>query len=196
MDGNIATFSEFARMLGVKPSAVTALKNADRLVLTVDGKHLLVAESQQRMRDTSDPSKAGVVERHAAARTARQGEGADAAQDDDDEPVDEAGDAATGEVGRYQSSRARREHYLALSAQRDYELEIGKLMVAADVVATVSSTLTVLRTTLERLPDVLGPQLAAETDEGRVRAVLVDAIEHALEDTARQFASLAKREDA
>lgn len=196
MDGNIATFSEFARMLGVKPSAITALRKDGRLVLTEDAKHLLVLESQQRIRETADPSKAAVAARHAAFRAASEGEGQGAG--------DETAPGASGEPeeggidggGTYQASRAMRENYLALSAKRDYEVEIGKLMVATDVVAGVGSAVAILRTSLERLPDVLGPQLAAEPDEGRARALLAEAIEHALDETARQFGILARREEA
>lgn len=206
MDGNIATFSEFARLLGVKPSAITDLKNRNRLVLTEGGKRVLVAESQQRIRETADPSKAGVVARHAAARAASQSQGEGMAPRDAHSAPGEAPgsgdtegdeDAATrGDIDGYQASRARREHYLALSAQRDYEREIGKLMDAAEVVAAIGVTVATLRTSLERLPDVLGPQLAAETDEGRARALLTEGIEHALDEASRQFNHLVKQEVA
>lgn len=60
------------------------------------------------------------------------------------------------------------------------------------MVATVTAAVTTLRNRLEALPDVLGPQLAAELDEERVRAVLTETIEHALNETSRQFHTLAK----
>lgn len=202
MSGNIASFSEFARLLGVKPSAVTDLKSRNRLVLTEDGKRVLVTESQQRLRETADPSKAGVVARHVAARASSlvqgEGVGADGCESGTDgaEVADdtEGGDAKGGAIDGYQSSRARREHYLALSAQREYEREIGKLMEASEVVAAISTTVATLRTNLERLPDVLGPQLAAEADEGRARSLLTEAIEHALEEASRSFNTLVKQE--
>lgn len=186
-----ATFAGFARLLGVKPQAVTALRKAGRLVLTADGKRVQVAASQQRIRDTADPSKAGVVARHAAERATKASptstpppSTAGAGDADDDEPAG---------TNAYQTSRAKREHYQALEAQRAYELAIGKLMDASEVTTAIASATATLRTSLEGLPDILGPQLAAITDEGQARATLAEAIEHALEETARQFSNVAKQ---
>src|SRR5690606_36563118 len=63
-------FRDFARRCGWKASFVTELKDAGRLVLTPDGRRVLVAESLRLIEDTRDPSKAGVAARHAAARGA------------------------------------------------------------------------------------------------------------------------------
>ncbi len=191
-----ASLAGFARILGVKPSAVTALRHAGRLVLTDDGKRVHIAASQQRIRDTADPSKAGVVARHAAERAAKAASepttapvsSAPAAGAGDD---DSATDAPAGNAD-YQSSRARREHYQALEAQRAYEVAMGKLMDAHEVASAVASAATTLRARLEGLPDVLGPQLAAISDEAQARATLAEAIEHALEEASRQFANIAK----
>ena len=203
-----ASFAGFARLLGIKPQAVTALRHAGRLVLTADGKRVDVVASHQRLRDTADPSKAGVVTRHAAQRAAAAGAGqalaaaeavappapavdatasATAAPADDAEPDTEAGSSD------YQTSRARRQHYQALEAQRAYEVAMGKLMDAHEVASAVASAATTLRTRLEGLPDVLGPQLAAISDEAQARATLAEAIEHALEEASRQFANIAKQ---
>lgn len=189
-----ASLSGFARLLGVKPSAVTALRHADRLVLTADGKRVQVAASQQRIRDTADPSKAGVVARHAAERAAKSGDQPITA------PVSSVASTGAGEVeapaepgnADYQTSRARREHYQALEAQRAYEVAMGKLMDAHEVASAVASAATTLRARLEGLPDVLGPQLAAISDEAQARAMLAEAIEHALEEASRQFSNIAK----
>jgi hypothetical protein len=191
------SFAGFARLLGIKPQAITALRYADRLVLTADGKRVQVAASQQRIRDTADPSKAGVVARHAAERAAK------ATPRPDTAPVTPAPDAGAGDddsaaeapTGNadYQSSRARREHYQALEAQRAYEVAMGKLMDAHEVASAVASAAATLRTRLESLPDVLGPQLAAISDEAQARATLAEAIEHALEETSRQFANIARQ---
>lgn len=194
-----ASFAGFARLLGVKPSAVTALRHAGRLVLTADGKRVQIVASQERIRDTADPSKAGVVARHAAARVAK------ATEQTATVPVDSAPTAGAGEPPAdgdddnnpdYQSSRAKREHYQALEAQRAYEVAMGKLMDAHEVASAVASAATTLRTRLEGLPDVLGPQLAAISDEAQARATLAEAIEHALEEVARQFSNIAKQVSA
>lgn len=187
-----ASFAGFARILGVKPQAVTALRHAGRLVLTDDGKRVQVAASQQRIRDTADPSKAGVVARHAAERAAKAGETAATPDPLETQGEGEADDDTPGSRD-YQSSRARREHYQALEAQRAYEVAIGKLMDAGEVAAAVAGAAATLRTRLEGLPDILGPQLAAIHDEAQCRATLAEAIEHALEETARQFCNIAKQ---
>ncbi|HXD37840.1 MAG TPA: hypothetical protein VN624_14380 [Rhodanobacter sp.] len=178
-----ATFAGFARRLGVKPQAVTALRHADRLVLTADGKRVLVAESLARLALTADPSKAGVVARHAAAR--------------DPEPAadPEGEEGAAGEpaatVG-YQHWRERNEKAKALAGERMNAVEEGKLMVAEEVTSAIARATTTLRTQLERLPAELAPMLAATSDEGHARALLAEAIEHALEDLARQFQAVGK----
>lgn len=194
-----ATFAAFARLLGCKPSAVTALRHAGRLVLTDNGKRVHVQASIQRIEATRDPSKAGVAARHAAARgaalatTAGQGDAAAQTRPPATSQPDDDVDAPAGPLDAdYQSSRARREHYQALEAQRAYEVAIGKLMDACEVAAAVSGAVTELRASLERLPDVLGPQLAAIHDEGEARGVLAEAVEHALEEVSRRFYNLAK----
>lgn len=184
-----ASFAGFARQLGVKPQAVTALRHAGRLVLTPDGKRVLVLETQQRLAATADPSKAGVVARHAAARQATAGEGAAQPTIGADDAADDLAAASTG----YQHWRERNERAKALAGERDNLIAEGKLMDAAEVASAVASATTQLRTRLESLPDVLGPQLAAIHDEGQARAVLAEAIEHALEETARKFSSIAKQ---
>jgi hypothetical protein len=65
-------------------------------------------------------------------------------------------------------------------------------MVAEDVSHAVSAHVTLLRTRLEALPDIVAPQLAAARDESHVRAMLAESIEHALGEMARQFSELAK----
>lgn len=187
-----ASFAGFARILGVKPQAVTALRHADRLVLTPDAKRVLVIESQQRLAATADPSKAGVVARHAAARQATAGEGATQPSQGDTAPPSESGDDTHASVG-FQHWRERNERSKALAGERDNLIAEGKLMDAGEVAAAVAAATTQLRARLEGLPNVLGPQLAAINDEGQARAVLAESIEHALEETARQFSNLAKQ---
>lgn len=184
-----ASFAGFARILGCRPSAVTALRHAGRLVLTETGKRVQVQASLERIRETTDPAKAPVAARHAETRGAPLATAAApvvVTETPDDDDVEMAGLTYD-----YQRARARREHYQAQEAQRAYEVAIGKLMVADDVASAVASATTTLRVRLESLPDVLAPQLAAISDENQVRAMLLDAVEHALTETARQFARLA-----
>jgi hypothetical protein len=188
--GATATFARFARILECSKSYVTQLKADGRLVLTDDSQRVRVAESLERIRATADPAKAGVVARHAANRDVGAGQGAPAAQTpaagaEDDDDGEGSGD-------RYQHWRARSERAKALAAERDNRVRDGELLEAGDVAATVTTAVTVLRNRLEALADVLGPQLAAEGDEARCRALVAESVEHALEETARQFAAMAK----
>lgn len=193
-----ATLAEFARLANRKRSYITELKAAGRLVMTEDGKRVVVADSLAMIEATRDPSKAGVAARHAAAREVGQGEGAapmpaaapGATGDATDADVDEVADAAT--TG-YQDARAMRERYLAKAAKRDYLVSIGKLLSVDEVTAAVAAAAATLRTRFEGLPDVLGPQLAAAQDESAARAILAEAIEHALEEASRQFAAIGRQ---
>lgn len=189
-----ATFAEFATLGGWKKSWVTALRKADRLVLTEDGKGVRVAESLARIKETEDPSRAGVVARHAATRSAAAGEGGASAAPAPAQGDDGAEEDETRATSGYQHWRERSERAKALAAERDNRVRDRELLEADQVAATISAAVTTLRTRFESLPDVLGPQLAAELDEGRVRALLAETIEHALEEASRQFYNLAREE--
>jgi hypothetical protein len=182
------TLSEFANHLGKKGSWVTQLKQDGRLVLTDDGKRVRVAESVARIEATRDPSMQGVADHHAAARAVKATAPAAAAQP----PETQLGTEKIGST--YQAARAVKEQYLARAAKRDYELSIGKLLVADDVRHALAAAATTLRARLEALPDTLGPQLAPITDEHQTRATLAEAIEHTLAELAREFGHIATLE--
>lgn len=71
------------------------------------------------------------------------------------------------------------------------EMEVGErrgtLLRADDVRAVVVAAATTLRGRLEALPDQLGPQLAAVTDEQQVRNLLAAEVEVVLQELAHQF---------
>lgn len=190
---NELSFADFARLLGVKPQAVTALRKDDRLVLTTDGKRVVVDASRARIAATADPTKAGVTARHAAERQAK-GAGQAAPVPSTTEAAGGEGDAADEPAPSqgFQYWRERNERAKALASERENDLADGKLLAADEVTAAVAQATTTLRASLERLPDTLAPELAAANDEGQVRGLLAEAIEHALEDLARQFGELGK----
>lgn len=177
----------FARHVHKKASYISQLKGEGRLVLSDDGKKILVAESIQRIADTMDPAKFAVSARHAANRAST-----DAPESETPENVTGFDSELLAGSARYQDSRAIREEYLAKAARRDYELSIGKLMNADDVLAVITSAVASLRSSFENIPDILGPQLAAVNDESQVRSILVESIEHSLEEASRKFYSLSK----
>lgn len=197
-----ASFKEFARILGERsPSYVTQLKAEGRLVLTDDGKRVRVAESRELIRATADPARAGVAARHAAKRTS-SGAGpalaalmpASAPGDADDEvpAVDPA-------QGAHQLRRAKaladRAETDAKAAERDYRLSLGELLEADQVDHAIRGAVATFRTSIENLPNTLAPELSALTDEGRIRVLLGEALEHALEELARRFGAIAKTEE-
>jgi hypothetical protein len=195
----------FARLLGNEKSYVTALAKSGRLVLTDDGKAIRVAESLALIQATESPPHQGVAERHAAARDAQVGQGAAvtppamppaphaAAQADDD--ADEPAPTNPHSMRRAKAL-ADKEEALARKAERDEQLELGQLLRADEVDAGLAEAGTILRASLEALPYDLAPELAPITDEGELRAKLVEAIEVLLTELSRRFSVIAKREAA
>lgn len=191
------TRKAFARILNAAPSYITQLQAEGRLVLTADGKRVRVDESLALIRGTADPAKAGVAARHAAAR------GAPTATSAGDEPGPEDGEVGAGADAAQDSHARRRSKALAdkaetdaKAAERDYRISMGELLEAAEVEHLIKSAVATFRGSLENLPDVLAPELSAISDEGRVRVVLAEAIEHKLEELSRAFAAVGRKDAA
>lgn len=157
------TQKEFAKLYGVSPAAITQFKKADRLVFTDDGL-VDVEASKQRIKDTSDPNRADVARRHAENRGSEI-------------EIDEV-DLS------FQEHRRIREKYLALQEKASYEKSIGQLVERAEVERDWAEVATIMRTSLERLPDLLSAELAVESDPNRIHAMLVEQIEYVLEQAA------------
>jgi len=176
------TQAEFARLQSWSRSHVTGLKHAGRLVMTEDGKKVLVAASLERIEATRDPNREDVAARHAAGRNG---------EPEMDRPPPPARPPASGGNERasttYQQSRAVKERYLALQAKAHYEKDIGKL-IDVDVAKKAGFDLgALLRTSLENLQDQLSAELAPETDPAKIYTVLGEHFEHALSDISRKL---------
>lgn len=203
-----ASLKGFARLLGDRsPSYVTQLKEQGRLVLTPDGKRVRVEASLALVRETADPARAGVTARHAAKRG--QGGAAPAAERQapatgPDDAEDPEGEGLANPADPVESSHARRRTKAladkaeadARKALRDEQVELGQLLQAEDVEHAVRSAVVAFRGALENLPNTIAPQLAAMDDEGSVRVVIAEALEHALEELARKFSQIGKAVDA
>ncbi|CBA14744.1 hypothetical protein [Xanthomonas albilineans] len=195
------SFREFADRIGTKPSYVTELRKAGRLVLTKDGRRVCVAASLDRIQSTRNPAHAGVRARHAATRDATPAlpiphpptdapeaaqADASAAIDDDDLPFN----------APHQMRRAKaladKEEALARKALREEQVEMGQLLVRDETLAAVTDAVVMLRSRLELIPPTLAPRMAALSDEDQVRVLLRDEIEQALEDLARKFSAIGK----
>lgn len=177
--------AEFARHIGKTPGYITQQKDAGRIVM--QGRMVNVEESLTLLDETRDPSKAGVVDRHDREREQKQAS----------KPVSgTAGhvlDDMTGKAGSaYQQARAMKEKYAAMQAKIAYEKEVGILLVAQDARLAVADGDAIIRNRLESLPDMLAPQLAAESDEQKIRALLMDQIEYLLGELSQSFHKLTR----
>jgi hypothetical protein len=175
---------EFARLLRVKPSYITELKKAGRLVLS-GRRRVKVQESIALIESTRSPAHEPTVARHAEARG-----GIPAGEQvghEDDIPADNSPHSL-----RRAKALADKAEIDARKAARDEEVELGTLVRADDVRAALTETIGLLRRGLEGMPDVLAPVLAATADEGRVRVLMAEEIERRLTDMARRFQALAK----
>lgn len=156
------TQSQFAKLMGWYPSYVTKLKQAGRLVFTPNGKRVLVDASEARIEETKDPNRDDVAGRHAKNR-----------KGDTTKP-----NAAQQKVNAsYTKSRANKEYYASETAKIEHQKLVGELCEIAGVHHAGGEAGVMVRTVLENLPDQLAPMLAPITDEGRLRALLVEHIE-------------------
>jgi len=176
--------SDFAAMIGVSPSQISQLKAAGRLVM--QGRMVDAEASLQLIADTEDPGKIGVKARHAAERLQKQD--AITATPTEPAPAPYSGEEITGKAGSvYQQARAMKESYAAKQAKIAYEREVGLLLDAQEVRLAVADGDAIIRNRLEALPDLLAPQLAAETNEQKIRAMLIDQIEYLLTELSSSF---------
>ncbi len=164
--------AEFARMQGWSRPYVTALKQADRLVM-VDGQ-VDVAASLQRLAETDGQQRPDVRERNARQRLG----------DTSDPTQTEAG------IPSKATSTARKEHYAAEAAAREHALACGELAPLADVEQALAEIAGLIQQRLQLLPASLAPLLAIEADEQRCRLLLTDEIDRLLHDLADQFAQI------
>lgn len=199
-DGTLS-LSEFARYKGWRASYVTELKMAGRLVLD-DAGRVRVRESLARIEQTQDPSKAGVAERHAAARAAKAAAPAGAGDGEGDATAFAAAipGASSGHDGedaggnRYQKARAANEQYKALQSKLDYEERIGKLVDAAQARAAAAEMGTTVRRRLESLAPLVSAKVD-ERDRDQVFSNITTIVEQTLSDLERVFSRGMARKD-
>ena len=202
-------FREFATHMGWRPGYVTELRKAGRLVLSEDDRRVLVQASVERINATRDPSKEGVRERHAAARAAQAGEGAQTADavagaqhgargavGADDYPDDDnlGADINSPHQLRRAKALADKDEANARKALREEALEMGQLLVREEVVAVIAEAVVELRRKLELLPTTIAAALAATDSEEEVRSLLRDNIESALDATSKKFYALGRKQ--
>lgn len=180
------TQAAFARHLNVRPSYVKKLKDTGRLVMVSDAL-IDVEASEARIRETADPGKVAVAERHAAKRAGQAAATMETkAAVDIQKPAKTAAEAGEPEAPEvpgtpdYQKARARKESANADLAEMEARTRAGQLMETAAVMAAVADAGATIRTHLATLPAILAPQLATMADENQIRLLLEDHIEQAL----------------
>ena len=188
---NHITRQQLAALIGAKaPSYINELEKTGRALRAPDGKLWLKDESLTAYGAGKDPSRQGVADRHAAARSAAPAPDADRQGDPTPRAPAAAPDAAIG--NSYQTARAVKEKFFALEAKRAYEVAIGTLRDAREVEGLVATAMVEIRQRLENLATTIAPVLAAQADEAAVRSTLRDAFEHALKSASHHFDQLKK----
>ncbi|RBL70107.1 terminase small subunit [Pseudomonas sp. MWU13-2625] len=178
--------SAFAARIGRAPSYITWLKNNNRLVLSPDGKLVDVQASEALIRDTADPSKAAVADRHQQDRIQRDVYSQLSTQT---EPTSTAAPpqvlTGDGKLPDFQKARALREHNMAKLA----EIELGKAqgsLVSKEAVETGAYNAgRLLRDQLFGPLPQLSHDLAAMTDPWLIEKHLTATFRRTLEEAER-----------
>jgi hypothetical protein len=178
--------SAFAARIGRAPSYITWLKNNNRLVLSADGKQVDVTASEALIRDTADPSKTAVADRHHQDRLQRDVYSQLSSQA---EPTSMAAPplaiTPAGQLPDFQKARALREHNLAQLAEIELHKAKGSLVAMTAVQTGAYNAGRMLRDQLLGMPPQLAPELASMTDPWEIEKHLTAAIRRSLEDAER-----------
>lgn len=200
------SFSDFARRLGCKPSYVTELRQAGRLVLSADGKAVQVRESLDRVRATASPEWDGVAQRHAETRGSELGASpavvpASTGMDHDDtDDVDQPAAALAGgkpaDDDQLRTRRAKRMSAELQAAQDrlDYQERIGKLVDAGEARAIGARIGTTVRLRLESYAVRISSQVE-ERQRAHIFAFVTDLVEQTLSDLAEDHSRAHARKD-
>ena len=190
MNGAV-TKTQFAQILGCTKPYVSQLVATKRLVLSDDGKRVMVDASLELLGATSDPSKAGVRERWADFRATQALVGAptDAAPPPAvlaisatvpaaqasliDEPAQPSGAVglpvpATPARSEYQDARTLREQAEAEMAQINLMKARGQVLEADGALRAIADAHIAVRAEILALPDRLAQMVAAEVDARKV----------------------------
>jgi len=178
--------SAFAARIGRAPSYITWLKNNNRLVLSPDGKLVDVQASEALIRDTADPSKAAVADRHQQDRIQRD---VYSQLSTSAEPTSTAAPpqviTGDGKLPDFQKARALREHNMAKLA----EIELGKAqgsLVSKEAVETGAYNAgRLLRDQLFGPLPQLSHDLAVMTDPWLIEKHLTATFRRTLEEAER-----------
>ncbi len=191
---NVVSKSAYAQMKSVNRSTVTRWGEAQRIVLDANG-DVLVAESEARLAETADPTKAGVVRRHEIERGAPVADllTPPPAADNADQPA--APRATRAEKSGHYADRvresARHERAKAENAELDLAERKGLLADTAGVQRAMSEFGQNAYQERKRIDREIYLRIAAEADPDKVLALLSDATERWANAVADQTAAMA-----
>lgn len=172
--------SEFAARMGWSKPYVSKLAKQDRLVLTMDGRVDLAA-TEALLKETADPSKAGVTDRHQRDRV-EKGVGVHVTPG---APVSEPAPPAAPASYDFQKSRAQREYFLAQLAESEARKSSGELVERQAVESAAYASGRLLRDLLLGLPKQISPGLAAINDPWDLERELTGHLRRVLDDASR-----------
>lgn len=178
--------SAFAARIGRAPSYITWLKNNNRLVLSPDGKLVDVQASEALIRDTADPSKAAVADRHQQDRIQRD---VYSQLSTSVEPTSTAAPpqviTGDGKLPDFQKARALREHNMAKLAEIELGKAQGSLVAKEAVEIGAYNAGRLLRDQLFGPLPQLSHDLAAMTDPWLIEKHLTATFRRTLEEAER-----------
>lgn len=189
---NVMSIGQFNKHMGYKGRYAYELAHAGRLVMAEDGKHVLVAESIQRINETKDPSRKGVADRHAQERGYEVGGTpvVPAAESEKQEESAPNAGAPSGDSYKFQDAKAKKEHYAALREENAYRKEAGELMEAGEAVGAFADAAAKVAGVLDAVPATVGPMLAG-LDQAEVIRVLGEQMDIARAEMAAAINKLA-----
>lgn len=167
-NSNIMSIGQFNAHMGYKGRYAYQLAKEGRLVFAPDGKHVLVAESIQRIEATRDPSRQSVADRHAKERgysVSTQGAPNNGLQGET--PATQGGVSA--DSYQYQDSKAKKEHYAALREEAAYRKDIGELMEADEALGAFADAGAKVAAVLDAVPATVGPMLVGQSQDEVMR---------------------------
>ncbi|CAH0315276.1 hypothetical protein SRABI89_05000 [Pseudomonas koreensis] len=182
--------SAFAARLGRSPSYITWLKDNNRLVLSPNGKQVDVHATEALIRDTADPSKVAVAERHQQDRIQRD---VYSQLSTSVEPTSTAAPqqvlTVDGKLPDFQKARALREHNMAKLAEIELGKAQGSLVAKEAVEIGAYNAGRLLRDQLFGPLPQLSHDLAAMTDPWLIEKHLTATFRRTLEEAERLSAA-------
>lgn len=168
---------QFADYMGFTKGYVTQLKQAGRLVFAENGM-VDVQASEIRIKETADPSRDDVKNRHASERHTEI--------EKTDVKLEKPKKEKNASEVTFSEARAKEQHFKSLQAELDYKKAIGEVVLASDMQSAVGDVVTTFRQSLENKPQVIAPQLVGK-DLDFIRATLKQEIASALAEMERNF---------